>query len=240
MTERDSVGVVGDDEVAERLREAGVTVETGTPETVPATDAVVAVGEGAVTAVARAERDPLVVPVDAGRGLRSVARESVPAAVAALNDPLVERHPLFEVCLEGRPVATAAFDVTAVTAEAARISEYTVETTTDSVGQFRADGVTMATAAGSPGYARRIGGPVLAPAESVGAVVPIAPFQTSPDHWVVSLDDLSVAVERDEAVVALYVDGAEVATVACGESTRLRRAGQVRVAVVPESTSRFR
>jgi NAD+ kinase len=226
--------------VANRLRESGADVVEGTADSVPATELVVAVGQGAVGTVAAADAEPLVLPVDAGRGVRSVSPASVPAAVAGLDGAITERHPIFEVAVAGESVGTATFDVTAVTAEAARISEYAVETTTDSVGQFRADGVTLATPAGSPGYARRIGGPVLAPAESVGVVAPIAPFQTNPDHWVVSLDGLSVTVERDEATVAVYADGDEVATVACGETVDLRHGGTLRVAVVGESGSRFR
>jgi NAD+ kinase len=234
-----AVGVVGDPAVAARLRESGAAVVEGTADSVPTTERVVSVGQPAVRAVAAADSDPLVLPVAAGRGVRSVARDAVPAAVAGLSDAVTERHPLFAVAVAGEEVATVTFDATAVTAEAARISEYAVETTTDSVGQFRADGVTLATPAGSPGYARRVGGPVLSPADSVGVVAPIAPFQTNPDHWVVSMDGLSVGVERDEATVALYADGDEVATVACGETVWLRRDGTLRVAVVDESCSRF-
>jgi len=235
-----AVGVLGDPAVADRLREAGAAVVEGAVDDVPTTELVVAVGQPAVRTVAAADTGPLVLPVAAGRGVRSVSRDSVPAAVAGLEDADTERHPLFDVAVDDGAVGAAVFDVTAVTAEAARISEYAVETATDSVGQFRADGVTLATPAGSPGYARRIGGPVLAPAESAGVVAPIAPFQVTPDHWVASLDGLSVSVERDEATVALYVDGDEVATVACGETVHLERAGTVRVAVVAESCSRFR
>lgn len=236
MSER--VGVVGDPSVAARLREAGASVVTG--EGVPETDRVVAVGPDALSAVAAAPEDPLVVPVEAGRGVRSVARESVPAAVAALPEAHAESHPVFDVDAAGVAAGTAFWDVTAVTAEAARISEYAVDSPTDAVGQFRADGVVMATPAGSPGYAHRVGGPVLAPNGSVGAVTPIAPFQTDRDHWVLSLDDLTVSVERDEATVALFVDGERAATVARGETVRLSRAGRVRLAVVDESISRFR
>ena len=234
-----AVGVVGDPAVADRLCEAGASVTAGTVDSVPATDLVVAVGQSALRAAATADGDPLVLPVAAGRGVRSVACEAVPAAVAGLDEAVTERHPLFDVSVAGEVVESAAFDVTAVTTEAARISEYAVETTTDRVGQFRADGVTLATPAGSPGYARRVGGPVLAPAGAVGVVAPIAPFQTNPDHWVVSLDGLTVSVERDEATVALYADGDEVATVACGETVRLQRAGTMRIAVLGQSCSRF-
>jgi len=232
-----AVGVVGDPAVADRLREAGASVTVDAD--VPATDRVVAVGQAALSAVAAAPGDPLVVPVDAGRGVRSVMRESLPAAVAALPAARVESHPVFAVEAAGEPVGTAVWDVTTVTAEAARISEFAVEVPTDTVGQFRADGVSMATPAGSADYARRVGGPILEPADSVGVVAPVAPFQTNRDHWVLSLDSLSVTVERDEATVALFVDGDRAATVARGESVTLSRAGRLRVAVVDESRSRY-
>lgn len=234
-----AVAVVGDDDVADSLRVAGATVVTGTADAVTGTERVVAVGRSALRDVALVDGDPLVLPVAAGRGVRSVDRDSVPAAVAAVADAAVERHPIFEVRAAGSAVGRAAFDVTAVTAEAARISAYAVETPGDTVGRFRADGVTVATPAGSVGYARRVGGPVVEPDDTVGAVVPIAPFQTSPDHWVLSLSALSVTVTRDEATVALFVDGERVGTVAHGEAATLEPAGRLRVAVVPESRSRF-
>jgi NAD+ kinase len=234
-----AVGVVGDSVVADRLRDAGASVVTGTTEALPTTDRIVAVGRPALRAVARADRDPLVLPVGAGRGVRSVDPESVPAAVATLGEARVESHPLFAVRAAGESVGLAVEEVTVVTAEAARISAYAVETPADTVGRFRADGVTVATPAGSPAYARRVGGPVLAPESAMGVVAPIAPFQTNPDHWVLSLADLSVTVTRDEATVALFVDGDRVATVVRDESVTLEPAGQMRVAVVDESVSRF-
>ena len=78
------------------------------------------------------------------------------------------------------------------------------------------------------------------PLSAVASVVaPVAPFQTNHDHWVLSLDSLSVTVERDDATVALFVDGDRAATVARGESVTLSRAGRLRVAVVDESRSRY-
>ena len=235
-----AVGVVGEETVAGRLGDAGHTVVTGTVDDIPTTDRVVAVGRAAVRAAGAADHEPLVLPVGAGRGVRSVPPESVSAAVAGIDGGRVEHHPVFDVRVGGQPAATALWDVTAVTAEAARISEYTVTTATETVAQFRADGVTVATPAGSTDYARRVGGPVLAPTEDMGAVVPIAPFTTNPDHWVLGLSSLSVTVERDEATVALYVDGDRQGTVDCGESVEFHRTGRLRVAVVEESQSRFR
>ena len=234
----DTVGVVGDEDVAARLESADVPVETGTTGAVPSTDRVVAVGEAAVTAAARADHDPLVLPVAAGRGVRSVSREAVPDAVRSLESARVERHPLLSVTLDEEPVGTAVKDAILVTADAAHISEYTVASPTDHVGTFRADGVAVATPAGSPGYARRIGGPVVEPAP-VSVVAPIAPFATNPDHWVLPAETVTVTVDRDEATVSLFVDGAETGTVDYATSVTLARDGTWRAAVVDASRSRF-
>lgn len=236
-----AVGVVGDPALAERLAErpGDESVTAGTPDDIPGTDIVVAVGQSAVSAVAAADGDPLVVPVEAGRGLRSVDKADLAAALDGRSDARVERHPVFTVKAAGQPVGTAAFEATVVTAEAARISAYAIETPHDTVGRFRADGVTVATPAGSSGYARRIGGPIVEPSGGVGVVAPIAPFHTDPDHWVLSVSALSVSVTRDEATVALYVDGDRAATVDRGESVTFEPAGELRVAVLPESESRY-
>lgn len=234
-----AVGVVGDSALVERLESDGYSLRTGTADDIPGTDTLVAVGQSAVSAVAAADSDPLVIPVDAGRGVRSVDRADVPAALDGYPDARIERHPVVTVSAAGRAVGTATFEATVVTAEAARISAYAIETPHDTVGRFRADGVTVATPGGSSGYARRVGGPIVEPSGAMGVVAPIAPFHTDPDHWVLSLSALSVSVTRDEATVALYVDGHRTATVDRGESVTFERTGWLRTAVCPVSESRY-
>jgi NAD+ kinase len=190
--------------------------------------------------VAVSDADPLVVPVAAGRGIRSVGRDGITQLLDTLSDPQIEQHPVLTITVAGDPVGTALFDATVVTTEAARISEYALVGPTDTISQFRADGVVIATPAGSTGYASRIGGPVLAPMADIGAVVPIAPFKTNPDHWVLPFDGLSVTIKRDAATVAVYADGDRAATVGHGESVTLSQTETVRVAVSDESQSRFR
>lgn len=232
------VGVVGDGGVADHLRNAGLTVEQGTDGAVPATERVVAVGADALTAVARTDGDPLVLPVEAGRGVRSVPRGAVADAVDALDDARVESHPVLRCTMPDGTVERAFWDVTLVTADAARISEFTVSVPNDRIGQFRADGVVVATAAGSPGYAHRVGGPILTPAAQV-VVAPIAPFATDPDHWVLPLADLTASVERDEATVELLVDDRSTRTVGHHEAVTVDAGPAVRTAVVEASQSRF-
>jgi NAD+ kinase len=75
------------------------------------------------------------------------------------------------------------------------------------IARFRADGVVASTPAGSHGYNRRAGGPVVASGTGIASVVPIAPFSTSAGHWMLPIEAVELAVERDETPVELLVDG---------------------------------
>lgn len=232
------VGVVGDGGVADELQDAGIPVKRGRDGVAPSTERVVAVGEDALTITARTDGDPLVLPVDAGRGVRSVARTAVVDAVDALDDARVESHPVLCCTMPDGTVERAFWDVTLVTADAARISEFSVALPEDSIREFRADGVVIATPAGSPGYAHRVGGPILTPSAQA-VVAPIAPFATDPDNWVVPLAELTASVERDEATVELLVDDRSRRTIQHREEVTITAGPAVRTAVVDASQSRF-
>ena len=107
----------------------------------------------------------------------------------------------------------ALFDITLVTDEPARISEYGVASRGDSVATFRADGVVVATAAGSHGYAGAVDAPSLSTAVDAVAVAPVAPFVTDTRRWVLPDDQLTLTVERDEGPIALVADGRRVTSV---------------------------
>lgn len=87
----------------------------------------------------------------------------------------------------------------------------------------------VTTPAGSRGYAHAAGGPIVTPGSDVLTAVPISPFATDPDHWVVPLAELSLTVERDDADVELLVDGRVVETVEPGATVELARAGTLPV-----------
>ena len=239
------VGVVGDavEALVAEIEAAGGQSRTGDAAEVIAADpdVVVTVGEPATLAVARRCPQVPIVPVDAGRGLRSIPADRVGAAASSLvaGEWALESHPLVRVESDGETLARALLDVTLVTAEAARISEFSVTDRETGIGRFRADGVVVATPAGTPGYARRLGAPIVAAETGVVAVAPIAPFATNPDHWLVADDRLQITVERDEADVRLFADDRAVGPVACDQSVTLTTGRAVRVGVLPQSQPRF-
>lgn len=204
------VGLVGDASFVEAIEAAG-----GLPEVddIADADVIVAVGDSAVSALARSAPDVPVLPVATGRGLPSVPKVETADAVAALlaDDWTPIAHPLLRAD-SSLGTHTALSDVMLVTEQPARISEYTVRSRGERVARFRADGVVVATPVGSHGYARTAGGPVVAPGTGL-AVVPIAPFATDADNWVLPVEELELRVERDEAAVELLADDRRVGVI---------------------------
>lgn len=243
MSDGPVVGVVGQDaaRVAPAVRAAG-----GVPRAGPATEVeearfVVAVGEAALLAVGRTRPAVPVLPVAAGPGVRSVPRKTIETALSDLLDGAyqTERHPLVDVSVADRTTATALTDVMLISAEPAQISEFAVSTRGEQVAQFRADGVVVATPAGTPGYAEAAGGPLLAPETDVAAVVPIAPFATDADHWALALETLTLSVERHEPAVQVVVDDRIVGAVDPADPVRLAVRGGIEVAVIDAGSSPF-
>jgi NAD+ kinase len=235
------VGVLGDDRAADVARRlAGDRLDVD-PEVDPSRprsdlDVVVAVGERGVIDGVTATVDVPLVPVGAGEGLGGVSI----AEGAALRRPLaarewsLEHHRPLEVTVNGDRITTAVFDVTLVTAEAARISEYAVRADGDRVDAARADGVVIATPAGSHGYARRVGAPVLASADGLAGAW-IAPFRSDPDRWVLDPATLSVSVERDETAVDLLVDERAIGTVGPTDDVIIEPGDPFAIAHLPTS-----
>lgn len=246
MSEEDvgtpTVGVVGGNRVSDVVSAAGAGAVDGDAASVLAAEpsAVVAAGERALVALARREPSVPVLPVAAGRGVRSVPREALEPAVDRLveGDWWTDRHPLVGVETEGESTL-AVFDAMLVTAQPADISEFTVTAGGERVARFRADGVVTATSAGSSGYSRAADGPVLTPGMDALAVVPVAPFATTLDHWVVPLDAVTVTVERDGATVEVLADDRSVGSATAGRPVRFRHAGWFDLVCVPEGVSPF-
>ena len=229
------VGVVGEGPPTEAIERAGAKPIVGVTEAV---DLVVAVGDAALTDLATRGVEAPVLTVDASRGVRSVHRDFVEAALERVLDGehMTQRHPVLDVSTS-EVRAHALFDVLLVAAEPARISEYAVRCAGEPVSRFRADGVVASTPAGSVGYNSAADGPVVAPGTDVLAVVPIAPFATESTDWVVPSSGLSFSVERDETPVELLADGRRVATVDADTSVTISTTDSVEIVVVPESES---
>lgn len=234
------VGVVGTDRNREEIADAAMTSIVGTVEEVLDSDLafVVAVGEDALVDVARHGTDVPVLPVDAGAGVRSVPDVELGTVLGRLregDDSIArDRHAI----LEATPPASGVrvlFDATIVAAEPARISEFSIRCGGREISRFRADGVAVSTPAGSVGYNAAADGPIVAPGTDVVAVVPIAPFTTDPDRWVLPADSVSISVERDETSVELLADGRAESGVSPGDTVRLSHVDDLETIVVPES-----
>lgn len=233
------VGVVGDGRLAPAVEAAG-----GQPIDEPAAfgtvEFVAAAGEDAIVDLVRSAPEVPVVAVGSDPGLRAVPFDRLEAAIERIlgGDPPTVRHPIVEAAGSVAPVR-AAFDVALAAAEPARISEFAVHSGGDRVARFRADGVVASTPAGSAGYNRNAGGPVVAPGTGVASVVAIAPFATSMDHWILPIESIRLSVERDETPVELLVDGRREATVDAGGPVTLSRAGWIETYDLPESSGPF-
>lgn len=227
------------DRLAERVEQSGYTAVVGSPPEVFAADptSVCAVGQSGMIATAQSGPSVPVLPVAAGRGLRSVPSEEIESAVDALagGEFETELRDRNEVRIGGRAIGVSLYDVMLVTEDPARISEYSIRTGDRRVSRFRADGVVVATPAGSHEYAAAAGAPILAQGTGV-VVVPVAQFATDRDRWVFPGDEgVTLRVERDEGPVELLLDDERHGVVAPNTDVSLARVDPIHIAVVSES-----
>lgn len=203
-------------------------------------DAVFAVGEDALLSALDGEAAAPVLPVAAGYGRYSVRGEDAGRAVTALRagEARTVRHSAVAVRVGGETVGQASTDVTLMTSEPARISEYSVYDDTEEIDSFRADGVVAATPLGSAGYARAVGGSVLAPRTGL-TVVPISPYATDTDSWVLR-PPVSLSVRRDDAPVSLVLDDDVVRRVPTDVTVELDSGDERALLRVPGLTVRSR
>jgi NAD+ kinase len=206
------IGVVGTDAgaITAALDASGESTRSGTPEYVLEgdPDAVVAVGTSPVSDLLRDRPIPDVpiLAVDAGDGFPAVADLTDAVANLGAGRYTTVEYPVFGIAAGGTHVGNAVFDTMVVTSDPGRISEFRIVSESE-LGAVRADGVIVATPAGSHGYVRAAGGPRLCPGTDVAVVVPIAAFTMSPDQWVVGLDaPVTITSERDVPVSLLLDD----------------------------------
>lgn len=195
---------------------------------VPEADVVVAVGEAALLELAREGIEAPLLSIAPGEGRHVVPKPDAVDALAAVLEGTarLREHHRLRVDVGGDAVATALYDVTLVTTEPARISEYVIVEGDETLASIRSDGVVIATPAGSAGYAKAADGPVLSPGTGL-AVVPISPFTTHPEAWVVA-DGVDVDVVRDDDVT-LLIDDVSVGEIDPGETVRIRRGEPIRL-----------
>ena len=242
------IAVVGpDDDRTGRVRRA-VGDAGGELVDPPSADAIVALGDGGLRDATRRVVDPdgsggtdhapvyplferSAVPSDGNTGAvdDTVANEGerVDHAVRRLmqgNTRLVSQ-PILSIDLDDVDTYHATFDVALVTDEPARISEYGIDAPDRRHLTVRSDGVVVATPLGSERYANAAGGPVVAPSAGL-AVVPIAPFTTRRDTWVVD-GTVTLSVERDAEAVSGVVDGRRRAGVPSGCPVKIGIAARV-------------
>jgi NAD+ kinase len=201
-------------------------------------DLLVAAGEPAIRSLVDDPAPVPVLPVGADVGPYGVAVDGVTDCLhtlAADRSPVADhvvRHPLLSVTVDGFRTG-AVLDAALVTSEAARISEYTVADGVGHLASFRADGVVVATPAGSAGYSHAAGGPVLT-TEAGLAVVPISPYTTRPSTWVVDAP-IGLGIERDETPVSLVVDGTVRRQIGVDDAIEVAIAGSVDLVRPPSS-----
>ena len=183
-----------------------VDPDTVTSDIVDDAGVVFAVGEQSLLAVARHRPETPIAPVAAGVGRYDIPENATGAVVgaAARENLHTVAHPLLDVAVAGERAGGAVADVTLLTAEPARISEFGIRSADDWTETIRADGVVVATPLGSTGYARDAGGPALAPGTGL-VTVPISAYAMHVRPWVLR-PPVSLSVERDEADVTLRLD----------------------------------
>lgn len=187
-------------------------------------DLVVCTGVGAIRSLARSDLTVPALVVASPGGFGTVDVDQLPEALNAIafGDAPILDHRLLAIDEDGER-SVAVRDACLMSNEPARISEYSITSSASTIDRFRADGVVFATAAGSHGYARAAGGPLVAPDTGL-SVVPIAPFKKDPDHWILQTSGGTCHVHRDETDVAVVVDGEHQRTVSGGAALAIRTA----------------
>lgn len=206
-------------------------------------EAYVAIGEGAFLALARTEPETPILPVAVGSGIGGVERGDLDAAIDSICAGTHETTELqtLSVQAEGEEYR-AAMDVMAVTAEAAKISEYEVSTPGAGAERIldtvRADGLLAATPAGTPGYGTAAGGPILDPDLRGVSVIPVGPFRVEQHQWVIQ-PPVTVRVLREEVPVSLLIDDQEAGQIGQGTSVRISWGKPIQLIRTPESRHPF-
>ncbi|MBW3581870.1 MAG: NAD(+)/NADH kinase [Euryarchaeota archaeon] len=145
------------------------------------------------------------------------------------GDFFVEERLRFKVLLDGERIPDAANEVTVQSAKIAKMIKFQLHIDSELMDTIRGDGVVVATATGSTGYAMSLGGPILDPTIDAAVIVPIAPFRMANRPVIVPADkNVIVTVMRRESDfqdkdVKVVVDGQHGFGMQTGGEVRVSR-----------------
>ena len=109
-----------------------------------------------------------------------------------------------------------------------RMIEFEMYSREQLVFRLRADGIVLATPAGSTAYALSAGGPIVHPEIEVISVAPICPHTVSNRPIMLpAYNDIRLDLIDSPAPAALNLDGQVHSTLNVGDSVRIKRAGDI-------------
>lgn len=203
-------------------------------EHVPGTDLVICCGgDGTVLRAARAVIPHPVVLLGVNTGRIGFLTELSPAAALERLDDIVggagrvETRAMVETDVihagDGEHEHSHALnDVVVGRAAIGRTVQFIVRADETAIGNYRADGVIVATATGSTAYSLSVGGPILHPESREIIVTPVAPH-LSPANSVVLPEGARVEVEIAAGQKAIIsVDGQPDSQLEAGDVVRVR------------------
>lgn len=120
--------------------------------------------------------------------------------------------------------------------EVSRLIRLHTRVNDESLTEFNADGLVIATPTGSTAYSLSAGGPILEPRSGVFVITPICPHVLTNRSVIVGDDSIiEVAASDDAHPVYLTVDGRDPVPIEFGSVVRMRRSEKVLpLAVLPE------
>ena len=175
-----------------------------------------------------------VLPDDMTRTLDDVfAGDCIYEQRLLLAASIVRAHPAADT----PPPVHALNEVVIRNRDFARVLEFDTYMDGRFISHHRADGIIVASPTGSTAYALSGGGPVLHPALSALALVPICPHTLSDRPLVIDAQhEVEVVVDPDQACEALFTaDGQTNEALAGGDRVRIRRAAGSLTLVHPTS-----
>lgn len=218
----------------EILREAGVRVVPAEEDAAERPDALVALGgDGTMLRAARtaAALDIPLLGINLGNVgfLAEVEADGLREALLRLlaGDFTEESRPLLSVTA-GESRWLALNDAVLSRGGYARLIRVQAQVDGSWAGEYRADGLIVATPTGSTGYSLSAGGPIIAPGVDCMLITPICPHSLQHRPQVVPGGArVTLSISAQEPVEALLqIDGQSRCTLRAGDSVEIARAGE--------------